>query len=60
MVVTTGLGTQLGRIAASLVQTENQQPPLLLRMDQFSQRIALVVAVAVVLLGACRFCAEAR
>ncbi len=51
VVVTTGLGTQLGRIAASLVQTENQRPPLLLRMDQFSQRIALVVAVAVVLLG---------
>lgn len=51
VVVATGQKTQLGRIATSLSATESQRPPLLLRMDRFSQRIALAVGVAVVVLG---------
>lgn len=49
--VATGSQTQLGRIAASLSNAEAGRPPLLLRMDRFSRRIALVISVAVVLLG---------
>lgn len=51
VVVATGRQTELGRIADSLSHTESQRPPLLQRMDRFSQRIAIAVAGAVVLLG---------
>ncbi len=51
VVVATGRQTELGRIADSLSHTASQRPPLLLRMDRFSQRIAIAVAGAVVLLG---------
>jgi len=49
--VATGGQTQLGRIAASLSSADSARPPLLVRMDRFSGRIALVVSVAVVVLG---------
>ncbi len=49
--VATGSQTQLGRIASSLSGAEGGRPPLLLRMDRFSRRIALAVTVAVVVLG---------
>ena len=49
--VATGSQTQLGRIAASLTGADTGQPPLLVRMDHFSRRIATVISVAVVVLG---------
>ncbi|MBL9007261.1 MAG: HAD-IC family P-type ATPase [Myxococcales bacterium] len=49
--VATGSQTQLGRIASSLSGAESGRPPLLVRMDRFSRRIALAVTVAVVVLG---------
>lgn len=52
VVVATGQATQLGHIATSLVSTRGGKPPLLVRMDRFTQRIAIAVAAAVVLLGA--------
>jgi Ca2+-transporting ATPase len=50
IVVATGLGTQLGRIASSLA-TDAAKPPLLLRMERFTKRIAFVIIGAVVALG---------
>ncbi len=51
IVVATGLGTQIGRIASSLTTSDTAKPPLLVRMERFTRRIAVGVAVAVVALG---------
>ncbi len=51
VVVATGLDTELGKIASSLTNTESAKPPLVQRMEQFTRKIALAVAVAVVILG---------
>jgi P-type Ca2+ transporter type 2C len=51
VVVETGLRTQLGTIAASMTATDRGKPPLLLRMERLSRRIAVGVAAAVALLG---------
>lgn len=52
VVVATGARTEIGRIATSLSTTESGKPPLLVRMDRFTRRVAIGVGVAVVLLGA--------
>jgi magnesium-transporting ATPase (P-type) len=51
VVVATALRTQLGRIATSVLAAEPAKPPLLMRMDLFTSRIALVMGVVVVVLG---------
>ena len=51
VVVATGLLTQIGRIAHTLSTTESGRPPLLVRMDRFTRRIAVAIAVSVCLLG---------
>jgi Ca2+-transporting ATPase len=51
IVSSTGLGTQVGRIASSITTSDAAKPPLLVRMERFTRRIALGVAVAVVALG---------
>lgn len=51
VVVDTGLATQIGRIASSLKSADIAKPPLLVRMERFTRRIALGVGVAVVALG---------
>ena len=51
VVVATGLHTQLGRIARSTVGAASARPPLLIRMDRFTKRIALLVGAAVVMLA---------
>jgi magnesium-transporting ATPase (P-type) len=52
LVVATGLHTELGRIAASVVGKAAARPPLLERMERFTKRIAIAVAVAAVLVAA--------
>jgi P-type E1-E2 ATPase len=52
VVVATGLSTQIGRIASSLTAAETAKPPLLVRMERFTQKVAIGVVVAVVALGA--------
>jgi magnesium-transporting ATPase (P-type) len=52
IVVATGTSTQIGRIASSLVASDTAKPPLLVRMERFTSRIAMGVTVAVVVLGA--------
>ncbi|MFM1891131.1 MAG: hypothetical protein RLZ44_208 [Pseudomonadota bacterium] len=51
LVVSTGLHTELGRIAASVVGAPAAKPPLLLRMARFTKRIAIAVAIAAVLVA---------
>ncbi len=52
VVVATAEYTQMGRIAASITGVEGAKPPLLVRMEQFTHRIALGVVGAGALLGA--------
>lgn len=51
VVVATGAGAELGRIASAVVGATAPKAPLLVRMEAFSRRIALAVAVASAALG---------
>lgn len=51
VVVATGLGTQIGRIARSLTTSASAKPPLLVRMERFTRKVAIAVVVAVAVLG---------
>jgi Ca2+-transporting ATPase len=46
VVVATGLATELGRLAAALLEKEEAKPPLLQRMERFTSGIAMVVSGA--------------
>ena len=48
LVVATGLNTELGQIAASVLSKIAVKPPLLMRMDQFTQLIAIAVVIAAI------------
>ncbi len=52
VVVATGLETQLGRIAADVLGGEAEKVPLLVRMEQFTRRVALLVGLAALLMAA--------
>lgn len=49
--VGTGVHTEVGRIAVSLVTTESAKPPLLIRMEQFAHHISFIVLSFAGLLG---------
>jgi magnesium-transporting ATPase (P-type) len=52
VVVETGLRTELGKIATAVLGAPVPKPPLLLRMENFSRKIAIAVAVTATVLGA--------
>jgi magnesium-transporting ATPase (P-type) len=52
VVVRTGLNTELGRIASSVLAGDITPPPLLVRMQRFTYRVAIAVGVAAVLMVA--------
>ncbi len=52
VVVATAEYTQMGQIAESITGVESAKPPLLIRMEQFTRRIALGVLGAGLVLGA--------
>ena len=52
IVVATGLDTELGRIAASVLGAAPPKPPLLVRMERFTNLIAIAVGVAALLVAA--------
>lgn len=52
VVVATGAATELGHIARAVVGARPPKPPLLVRMERFSRRIAAAVAAVSVALGA--------
>lgn len=49
VVVATGLATEVGRLAESLLEEVETKPPLVLRMEHFTTKIALAVAAAALL-----------
>ncbi len=46
IVTATGLITEVGKIARSVVATESVKPPLVVRMETFSKRIGILVIAA--------------
>lgn len=46
VVTATGLLTEMGKIAQSVVSTESVKPPLVIRMEAFSKRIGILVITA--------------
>lgn len=51
VVVATALQTELGQIAQVVIHAEGSSPPLIIRMEHFSKRIALVIVLACIVLG---------
>ena len=51
VVIATGIGTELGKIAQSVTQAETTKPPLVVRMEIFARQISLAVVGACILLG---------
>ncbi len=51
VVVATGLGTEVGRVASTMTGTAAGKPPLTARMEHFSRVVAIVVLSAAVLIG---------
>lgn len=51
VVVATGLATELGRLAQSVTARATAKPPLLVRMDKFTRRIAALVLGATIVLA---------
>ncbi len=52
IVVHTALATELGRIAAAVLGKQPPKAPLLLRMETFTHRVALMVGLAAILMAA--------
>lgn len=51
VVVTTALLTELGNIAASVLGKSSNKAPLLVRMEKFTHRVAIIVGVAAVIMS---------
>jgi len=51
VVTATGLLTEVGKIAQSVVSTESVKPPLVIRMEMFSKRIGILVVAACTVLA---------
>lgn len=52
VVVATALSTELGNIATEVIRGESAKPPLLVRMERFTHRIAIIVGLAALLMAA--------
>lgn len=55
LVVATGKYTEIGKIARTVAEEEGAKPPLVLRMEKFSQQISFVVLGFAILLGIVSF-----
>ncbi len=51
VVVATALATELGRIAEAVLAKRTSRPPLLIRMDRFVKRVAVLISGVAVLLA---------
>jgi len=51
VVVETGIRTEVGRIAQSLIEVASAKPPLLVRMEQFSHQVGIIILACSCLLG---------
>lgn len=55
LVVATGRYTEVGKIARTVAEEESSKPPLLLRMENFSRLISIIVLIFSALLGILAF-----
>lgn len=55
VVVSTALSTELGHIAATVLSQKPAKPPLLIRMENFTYRVAILVGIAALLLALITF-----
>ena len=51
LVVATGIGTSIGRLAQDVLRTTGGKPPLVERMERFSRTVAIAVLAAAILVG---------
>ncbi|MDH5387447.1 MAG: HAD-IC family P-type ATPase [Gammaproteobacteria bacterium] len=51
IVVSTALDTELGHIAASVLNKPATKAPLMIRMERFTHRVAIIVAVAAIIMA---------
>ena len=51
VVIATALDTELGHIAEEVLTSTETKPPLLIRMERFTHRIAIIVAVAAIIMA---------
>ncbi len=51
IVIATGMGTEVGKIAEKVVHTESAKPPLILRMEKFTKQISIAVVLMSVILA---------
>ena len=51
IVVGTALNTELGRIAEAVLDKPSAKPPLVLRMEQFTRRVSILVVIAAIILA---------
>ena len=55
VVVATALNTQLGRIASSILNEPPPKAPLIIRMENFTHKIAILVGIAAILMAVIAF-----
>lgn len=51
IVTTTGMNTEIGHLAKAMMEAGPGKPPLLIRMEQFSQTLAWVVMISIFVVG---------
>ncbi len=51
IITSTGMKTEIGRLAKAMMEAGSGKPPLIIRMEQFSQTLAWVVMVAIFVVG---------
>ncbi len=51
LVIATGMNTEIGTLAKAMMDTDQGKPPLIIRMERFSQTLAWIVMVAIFVVG---------
>ena len=51
IITSTGMKTEIGRLAKAMMEAGSGKPPLIVRMEQFSQTLAWIVMVAIFVVG---------
>jgi len=55
LVVSTALSTQVGHIAEDVLKGQTVKAPLIVRMEVFTQKVAIIVAIAAIIMAAVAF-----
>ncbi len=52
IITTTGLNTEIGKIAESITSIDTSKPPLIVRMEKFAKQVSIIVLIAAAILAA--------